>query len=142
MIIRKLYILYDEQIIDSNEIKELIEQNSEFKVEKDMSKATKREDVLAYLLTIDVEILKKQIEQEYDVVSNEVYDLFEEYMELSEEKAMELQSLMPLYSIMNARSYKLDMSKNTIKTVIAVAHTDLGVLKLSDVIKRLLSETD
>lgn len=137
-----MYILYDEQIIDSNEIKELIEQNSEFKVEKDMSKATKREDVLAYLLTIDVEILKKQIEQEYDVVSNEVYDLFEEYMELSEEKAMELQSLMPLYSIMNARSYKLDMSKNTIKTVIAVAHTDLGVLKLSDVIKRLLSETD
>lgn len=137
-----MYIVYDEQIIDSSEIKELIEKNSEFKVEKDMSKATKREDVLAYLLTLDVEILRKQIEKEYDVASTEVYDLFEEYMELSEERAMELQSLMPMYSIMNARSYKLDMSNNTIKTVVAACHTDLGVLKLSDVIKRLLSETD
>ena len=34
------------------------------------------------------------------------------------------------------------MSENKIKTVMAVTHTDLGTLKLSDVVKRLLSETD
>ena len=42
----------------------------------------------------------------------------------------------------SSKAYKWDMSENKIKTIMAVAHTDLGVLKLSDVVKRLLSETD
>ena len=50
-----MYIIFDETIIDSEEIKDLIQQKSDFKVEKDMCKATKREDVLAYLLTLDVD---------------------------------------------------------------------------------------
>ena len=57
-----MYIIFDEQIIDSEEIKNLIEEKSNFKVEKDMCKATKREDVLAYLLTLDVDLIKKEIE--------------------------------------------------------------------------------
>ena len=137
-----MYIIFDEQIIDSDEIKYLIEKNSDFKVEKDMCKVTKREDVLAYLLTLDVDLIKKEIEEEYDLQDMEMDDLFEEYMQIAEEKAIELEEMMPMYSIMNARSYKWDMSENKIKTVIAIAHTDLGVLKLSDVVKRLLSETD
>lgn len=137
-----MYIIFDEQIIDSEEIKDLIEAKSNFKVEKDMCKATKREDVLAYLLTLDVDLIKKEIEEEYDLNGMEMDDLFEEYMQIAEEKAMELEDLMPMYSIMEARSYKWDMSENKIKTVMAVAHTDLGTLKLSDVVKRLLSETD
>ena len=36
---------------------------------------------------------------------------------------------------MEAKAYKWDMSENKIKTIMAVAHTDLGVLKLSDVVK-------
>ena len=137
-----MYIIFDEQIIDSEEIKNLIEEKSNFKVEKDMCKATKREDVLAYLLTLDVDLIKKEIEEEYDLSGMEMDDLFEEYMQIAEEKAIELEDLMPMYSIMEARSYKWDMSENKIKTIMAVAHTDLGVLKLSDVVKRLLSETD
>ena len=58
-----MYIIFDEQIIDSEEIKDLIEQKSDFKVEKDMCKATKREDVLAYLLTLDIDIANKEIEE-------------------------------------------------------------------------------
>ncbi|MGM9532305.1 hypothetical protein [Intestinibacter sp.] len=137
-----MYIIFDEQIIDSDEIKDLIEKNSDFKVEKDMCKATKREDVLAYLLTLDVDLIKKEIEEEYDLQDMEMDDLFEEYMQMAEEKAIELEEIMPMYSIMNTISYKWDMSENKIKTIIAIAHTDLGVLKLSDVVKRLLSETD
>ncbi|MDY2734886.1 hypothetical protein [Intestinibacter sp.] len=137
-----MYIIFDEQIIDSDEIKDLIEKNSKFKVEKDMCKATKREDVLAYLLTLDVDLIKKEIEEEYDLQDMEMDDLFEEYMQIAEEKAIELEEIMPMYSIMNTISYKWDMSENKIKTIIAIAHTDLGVLKLSDVVKRLLSETD
>ena len=137
-----MYIIFDEQIIDSEEIKNLIEEKSNFKVEKDMCKATKREDVLAYLVTLDVDLIEKQIREEYDLQDMEMEDLFEEYMELAEEKALELEELMPMYSIMEAKAYKWDMSENKIKTIMAVAHTDLGVLKLSDVVKRLLSETD
>ena len=84
-----------------------------------MCKATKREDVLAYLVTLDVDLIEQQIRE-----------------------ALELEELMPMYSIMEAKAYKWDMSENKIKTIMAVAHTDLGVLKLSDVVKRLLSETD
>ena len=137
-----MYIIFDEQIIDSEEIKDLIEQKSDFKVEKDMCKATKREDVLAYLLTLDIDIANKEIEESYDLQDIDMDELFEEYMQIAEEKAMELEELMPMYSIMEARSYKWDMSENKIKTVMAVTHTDLGTLKLSDVVKRLLSETD
>ena len=133
-----MYIIFDETIIDSEEIKDLIQQKSDFKVEKDMCKATKREDVLA----LDVDLIEKQIREEYDLQDMEMEDLFEEYMELAEEKALELEELMPMYSIMEAKAYKWDMSENKIKTIMAVAHTDLGVLKLSDVVKRLLSETD
>ena len=107
-----------------------------------MCKATKREDVLAYLVTLDVDLIEKQIREEYDLQDMEMEDLFEEYMELAEEKALELEELMPMYSIMEAKAYKWDMSENKIKTIMAVSHTDLGVLKLSDVVKRLLSETD
>ncbi|WP_455544435.1 hypothetical protein [Intestinibacter sp.] len=137
-----MYIVFDEQIIDSEEIKDLIEAKSDFKVEKDMCKATKREDVLAYLLTLDVDLIKEEMEEEYDLQGMVMDDLFEEYMQIAEEKTIELEEIMPMYSIMDARSYKWDMSENKIKTIIAVAHTDLGTLKLSDVIKRLLSETD
>lgn len=137
-----MYIIFDETIIDSEEIKDLIQEKSDFKVEKDMCKATKREDVLAYLLTLDVDLIEKEIKEQYDFQDMEKEDLFEEYLELAEEKAIELEELMPMYSIMEAKSYKWDMSENKIKTIIAIAHTDLGVLKLSDVVKRLLSETD
>lgn len=137
-----MYIIFDEQIIDSEEIKDLIEQKSDFKVEKDMCKATKREDVLAYLLTLDIDIANKEIEESYDLQDIDMDELFEEYMQIAEEKATELEEVMPMYSIMNVASYKLDMSENKIKTIIAIAHTDLGTLKLSDIMKRLLSETD
>ena len=102
----------------------------------------RNKDVLAYLVTLDVDLIEKQIREEYDLQDMEMEDLFEEYMELAEEKALELEELMPMYSIMEAKAYKWDMSENKIKTIMAVAHTDLGVLKLSDVVKRLLSETD
>ena len=137
-----MYILFDEQIIDSEEIRDLIEKNSDFKVERDMCKASKREDVLAYLLTLDAEIVKEQIKEEYDLQNIDIEELFEEYMSISEERAMELEDLMPMYSIMTSRSYKLDMTENKIKTIIVAAHTDLGLLKLNDVLNRLLSATD
>ena len=41
-----MYIAFVNRVLDTEELKEKIEKNSEFKVLKDMSKGTKREDTL------------------------------------------------------------------------------------------------
>ena len=69
-------------------------------------------------------------------------ELFEEYINLSEEMALELQDNMPKHSLVNAISYKWDNSANVIKTVFTMAYIGLGQLKLNDVSRRLLNELD
>ena len=62
-----MYIIFGEDIVDSEEIKQIIEENSDFTVDRDMCKGTKREDVVAYQLSIPVEILNKELEQDYNL---------------------------------------------------------------------------
>ena len=57
-----MYIVFGTEILDTKEIGESIEENTEFKVLKDMTKGTKREDVCAYNLSIAVEMLNEEIE--------------------------------------------------------------------------------
>lgn len=137
-----MYIVFGNEIVDSAEIGVTIEENSDFKVEKDMSKGTKREDVVAYQLSISIETLNEYLKEDYDLDSMDEEELFEEYMTISDEAAMELEELMPEDTIANARSYKWDNSENAIKVIISIAHEDLGELKLSDITKRLLSQVD
>ncbi|WP_042278419.1 hypothetical protein [Faecalimicrobium dakarense] len=137
-----MYIVFGNEIIDSSEIKVVIEENSEFIVEKDMTKGSKREDTLAYQISISIDELNEIIKENYELDDIEQEDLFDEYMILADELAMELEELMPEDVIMNARAYKWDNSDDTIKIVIAMAHEELGELKLSDITKRLLSQVD
>lgn len=137
-----MYIVFGNEIIDSSEIKTAIEDNSSFIVEKDMTKGTKREDALAYQISISINELNEIIKESYQIEDLESEDLFDEYMTLSDELAMQLEEIMPEEVIMNARAYKWDNSDDTIKVVIAMAHIELGELKLSDITKRLLSQTD
>ena len=137
-----MYVIFGNQIVDSEEIKDIIRNNSDFTVETDMSKATKREDVVAYQLSISIDTLKQYINEEFDVESIGEEDLFDEIMTIADEAAMELEEVMPEESIINARAYKWDNSENTIKVIIAICNEDLGELKLSDVTKRLLSQID
>ena len=137
-----MYIIFGEEIVDSEEIKDLIEDNSDFKVDRDMCKGTKREDVVAYQLSIDVSLLNEEISKDYDLNEMNDEELFEEYINLSEEMALELQDNMPKHSLVNAISYKWDNSANVIKTVFTMAYIGLGQLKLNDVSRRLLNELD
>lgn len=142
-----MYTVIGMEIVDSEEIKEEINKNSLFKVEVDMTKATKREDVLAYKLKINIDELKKIIDKSEDYKKEETKnlnedELFDIYMDLSEKLTKDLEKLMPQYTIMKSRSYKLDLSENCIKTVIVVSHADLGLIKLTDVLKRSLSQVD
>ena len=137
-----MYIVFGNEIIDSSEIKDMIESNSNFKVDKDMTKGTKREDALAYQISISIDELNQIIKEEYEIEGLESEDLFDEYMTLSDELAMELEELMPEEVIMNARAYKWDNSEDRIRVIIAMAHSELGELKVSDLTKRLLSQVD
>ena len=55
-----MYIVFGDEIVDSQEIISIIEENSDFVVENDLTKSTKREDTLAYKLSIDINLLEKE----------------------------------------------------------------------------------
>lgn len=137
-----MYVIFGEEIVDSEEIRKIIEENSNFKVERDMCKGTKREDIVAYQLSIPVNVLNEELKKEYDLDEINEEELFEEYISLSEEMAIELQDFMPKHSLVNSISYKWDNSDNVIKTVFTMAYIGLGQLKLNDVSRRLLNELD
>lgn len=137
-----MYIIFGEEIVDSDEIREIIEKNSDFVVDRDMCKGTKREDIVAYQLSIPVSILNEKLGQNYNLDEISEEDLFEEYINLSEEMALELQDFMPKHSLVNSISYKWDNSTDVIKTVFTMAYIGLGQLKLNDVSRRLLNELD
>lgn len=137
-----MYIVFGNEIIDSSEIKDIIENNSDFNVEKDLTKGSKREDTLAYQVSINVDLLNEVIKENYELDELNEEELFDEYMTLSDELAMELEEYMPEDVVINARAYKWDNSDNTIKSVLAMAHLELGELKLSDITRRLLTQVD
>ncbi len=137
-----MYIVLGNEIIDSEEIVDIIESNSQFSVEKDLTKGTKREDVLAYKISIEIEVLNEIISENYDLESVDEEELFDEYMTLADELAMRIEEYMDEDIIINARSYKWDNSDDTIKVILAMAHFEMGELKLSDITKRLLSQVD
>ena len=137
-----MYIIFGESIVDSEEIKSTIEENSDFNVDRDMCKGTKREDIVAFQLSIPVDILNKELANDYNLDDISEDDLFEEYINLSEEMAIELQEFMPKHALVNAISYKWDNSANVIKTVFAMTYIGIGQLKLNYVSRRLLNELD
>jgi hypothetical protein len=136
-----MYVVFGDTIVDSKEIRETIEINSEFKVLRDMSKSSKREDIVAFNISLDVNVLKDIIEEDgYDTDSED--DIINEYMQLADEIAIDLEEYMPEGSLIKARSYKYDQSDQDIKMVIAICNEELGELKLNDVIKRLLRHAE
>jgi len=137
-----LYIVFGNEIVDSEEIKDTIQYNSDFVVEKDLTKGSKREDTLAYKISIDVDNLNKIVKESYNIEDIDEEELFDEYMTIAEELAISLEEYMPEDVIMNTRAYKWDNSDDTVKVVVAMAHYELGELKLSDITKRLLSQVD
>lgn len=137
-----MYIALGNTVIDSKEMKETIEKKTDFKVLKDMSKGTKREDVVAFNLGVNIEILNEIIEEEYSDEKLEEDELFEEYLSLAEEMAIDIEEFFPEDIVLDAKAYKWDQSDNNIKLVIVIANEELGDLKLRDLMKRLLTQVE
>lgn len=137
-----MYIAFGNRIVDSKDFKKLIEDKTEFKVVKDMSKGSKREDVVAFNISIDVDTLKEISEEEYDFSKLSEDELFEEYLTLAEEIATDLEEFIPNDAIFDIRSYKWDKSDNDIKLVFVMSHEEMKENKLEEIIKRLLTQVE
>ncbi|MBS5939812.1 hypothetical protein E5347_03250 [Clostridium sartagoforme] len=137
-----MYIAFVNRVLDTEELKEKIEKNSEFKVLKDMSKGTKREDTFAYNLSIKIDVLNEIIKDDYDLNEINEDELFDEYISLAEELATDLEDILPEDAIIDMKAYKWDLSDNDIRLVLAGIHEDMKEGKLKDVMKRLLTQLE
>jgi hypothetical protein len=137
-----MYVAFGRKVVDTEEVKNEIENNTEFKIIKDMSKGTKREDTIAFNLSIDIDTLNGIIEDDYSIEGLNEDELFEEYISLSEELATDMEDILPEEAIMDLKAYKWDPSDNDIKLIIAVTHEDTGEGKLKDVMRRLLTQLE
>lgn len=137
-----MYIAFGNRVVDSNDFKNIIEENTEFIVIKDMSKGSKREDIVAFNLSIGIHILNEEISDSVNLEEIDEDSLFEEYMASSEEIGFELEEYLPDDSIMQFKAYKWDPSDSDIKAVIVIAHEEFGERKLLDVMKRLLKQVE
>ena len=128
-----MYIVFGNKIMDTTEMKECIEENTAFKVIKDMSKGTKREDVCVFNLSINVEVLKEELDEDA---------LFDEYLAVAEESAMEIEEYLPEESKVRFVTYKWDLSDNDIKGIIVIGNEEISDVKMSDVLRRLLTQVE
>ena len=137
-----MYIAFGMRVDDTEEIKKKIEENTEFKVLKDMSKGTKREDSFAYNLGISVDVLNEIIKDDYDIEGLNEDELFDEYISLSEELATDLEDILPEEAIIDVKAYKWDTSYNMIVLVLAGIHEETGERKLKDIMRKLLTQLE
>ena len=137
-----MYAEFNSEIVGSEDIKSIIEKNTEFKVVKDMSKGTKRDDTLAFNLSVGIDILNDLLEDECDINELTEDELFEEYLSLAEEIAMDIEEYVPEGAIMDIKSYKWDKSDNAIKLILIIAPEDLYEVKLRDVMKKLITQVE
>ncbi len=135
-----MYIAFGNRVLDSKDFKEIIEMNSQFKVIKDMSKGSKREDIIAFNLKIDVDILKKMLKNDFEDLNTE--EVIDELWCLTDEVGADLKKFMPDDSYFDIRAYKLDESLNAINLIMAVCHEELGKRKLKDIMNRLLTQVE
>ncbi|WP_300350885.1 hypothetical protein [Clostridium sp.] len=137
-----MYVAFGNRVLDSQEIKKDIEQNTDAKVVSDLCKSSKREDIIAYKLSIDMEILRGLIKENLKLKSLNDEELFEDYLDLAEEVAGLIYEYVPEDAVLDIRSYKWDITDDDVKLIMVMAHEDLGIAKVNDVMKRLLRQVD
>lgn len=129
-----MYIIFGDEVIDSSQIAENIENGSDFKVVTDLTKSTKREDMVAFLLWIDEAALEP-----YDGAkdSEEKVDLL---MEACDEIGSKLKGVMPEYSRHKFFAFRYDEAKVGVEAVLVIAGRDSKTQKIEDVLMRLLRQ--
>ena len=84
----------------------------------------------------------EELSEEFNLSEVDEDTLFEEYMALTEEIAVEIEEFLDDDAIMEFAAYKMDPSDNDIKAVIVIAQEGLGMPKVKDVMRRLLTQVE
>lgn len=133
-----MYVLFRDDLVSSDEIKEKIEQKSKFKVVSDLTKATKREDVMSFKLSIDEKDM--DIDKPFDWNDDEIVDLYFSKVESMTKNFLEF---FPKYTVQCSRAYKWDEVDNSIYLVVVISNIDLTMKKLElDILKRMMKQVD
>lgn len=137
-----MYVEFHSEIVDSKDIKDIIDKNTEFKVIKDMSKGSRRDDTLAFNLSIEINTLNDLMEDQCNLDELTEDDLFDEYLSIAEEIAMDIEEYVPEGAIMDIKAYKWDKSDNAIKLIIIIVTEETTDLKLSDIMRKLITQVE
>ena len=133
-----MYVVFGDEVLDSNEIIDLFNNESDFIVETDLTKSTKREDVIALKLRISVEDIYS--DSKFDQYNEEI---FEEYLDNAEEMITDFTDINFDYKKRFVTSaYKWEELNNSIYLIVALSDISLPLLKLNDVLNRLLKQND
>lgn len=134
-------VMFGNGVVDSKDIKVLIEEKSSFEVITDLSMSTKRDDVVAFHVEIDEKILKSVLEDDgYEVEDEDKEEVINEFMELVDDLGTDLEEILPEESIMRIYAYRYEEAEEKMKAIFVMAHEDLGERKLGDVLNRLLKQ--
>ena len=133
-----MYVVFGDEVLDSNEVIDLFNNESDFFVETDLTKSTKREDVIALKLRIGVEDIYS--DSKFDQYNEEI---FEEYLDNAEEIITDFVEINFDYKKRFVTSaYKWEELDNSIYLIAAFSDISLPLLKLNDVLNRLLKQND
>ena len=133
-----MYVLFREDLISSDDIKNEIQEKTLFKVETDLTKATKREDVMAFKLSIPTQDLVPGVKFYWDD-NKLVEDLFSKAQALTKD----FLAFFPKYTIQASSPYKWDEMEDRIYLVVVVANIDIRMKKLElDILKRMMKQVD
>ena len=133
-----MYVVFGDEVLDSNEVIALFNNESDFFVETDLTKSTKREDVIALKLKINIEDIYS--DSKFDQYNEEI---FEEYLDNAEEMITDFIEINFDYKKRFVTSaYKWEELDNSIYLIAAFSDISLPLLKLNDVLNRLLKQND
>lgn len=132
-----MYVLFRDDMISSDEISSKIEEGSDFNVVTDLSKATKREDVMSFKLSIDV---NKLTDKKFSWDDEELVDLC---FSTAESMTKDFLKFFPKYTIQISEAYKWDDLEDKIYLVVVIANIDITFKKLQlDILKRMMKQVD
>ncbi|MBM7614698.1 hypothetical protein [Alkaliphilus hydrothermalis] len=135
------YVLVENKMYDSEEILNRIKEKHPFKVVKDITKGSKRDDTLVYQIIHDVVHLKEEILLD-TTEPIEQEDLVEELMNLADEKVAMIEDLLSGAFICYSYSYHYDDGLEEIKSIFIACDESVGDLRLSDIAERILKSID
>lgn len=133
-----MYVLFRDDMLDSQDIIEKIDNDTDFKVITDLTKATKREDVMSFKMSIKLDKLSPGVNFDWEN-DKLVDDLFSKAEELSKN----LLEYFPKYTVEASSAYKWEELDNSIYLIVVIANIDIKLKKLKlDILPRMMKQVD